>query len=192
MITLPSLQFNASGHVPTDDLSVGDILHVFGNVPAEGACPVDALRAALAAPEQMTPALLALLDQSPDRILEIQDEHLQRDVEYYTHIFAMFLLAAYGETRAFASILRFFHRHAETDGPLSGERAHYVVGDLVTMDLPLILAATYDGDCGPLLDMICDHECNECVGFGLELLAGSNEVGLALELDDPSNVAIDE
>jgi hypothetical protein len=149
-----------------DHVSVAQILRAFASLPEddEGLFPMRELRAALADPERITPALLALLDQTPERVNELMGQRLDEDDSHDLSLsIAMYILAAFEEPRAFRKILRFFHRNQPDDGLLSGEMAHYVVGDLITMDLSAILAATFDGDIGPLLDVITDTRCDEFV-----------------------------
>lgn len=145
------------------ELGVVEILRAFAELPDEADFPVEALQAALANPAVMSHILLALLDRSPETVLEVQDRAEEADdgIADFSHAIAMYLLAAFAEPRAFGPIIRFFHRHPDTDGPLSAETAVYVTGDLVTQDLSHILAATYDGEIGPLLDMIGDRACDE-------------------------------
>lgn len=109
--------------------------------------------ALLAAGEQrdaITPELIVILDRvsaAPAYYLEHQDECL--------HLFAIYLLAQFRETRALDSFLRFFS--------LPGEQAPDLTGDIITYNGAAVLASVCGGNPAPLLRLACDETVNEFV-----------------------------
>ena len=102
-----------------------------------GYFPRNALEAAIAQREAVTPHLLKLIEHACDNA-----EHLDDDSEetgaYMAHIYAMYLLAQFRERAAYPLIVRFFS--------VPGELPVDLTGDVATGDLPNILASVSCGD----------------------------------------------
>ena len=120
--------------------------------------PHDALLAAAAHKEELVPELLAALDRvstNPAAFIEDHDSML--------HVFALYLLAEWRETRALEPILRLFS--------LPDEQPHDLTGDVITSDGAQILAAVCDRHVEPLLRLATNESINEYVrGQALEAL----------------------
>jgi len=99
--------------------------------------PREALEAATEQREAIVPHLMQFIErayecaQHPEDMAE--DGHA-----FIGHIYAMFLLAQFRERAAYPLIVKFFS--------LPGRAAHDITGDLVTEDLPNILASVCCGD----------------------------------------------
>ena len=81
-------------------MEITEILHQFER--ATGKFPRAAVEAAAARAEEVTPELLRILEETVNQAAE-------RDAEgdYMAHLYAMFLLAQFRETRAYPLVLRF-------------------------------------------------------------------------------------
>ncbi|MFN0119178.1 MAG: DUF1186 domain-containing protein [Blastocatellia bacterium] len=102
--------------------------------------PSEAVREAIARQAEITPALLAALQEvaeSPRAVLDRGDD---------TYLYACFLLAQFRETPAFPLLLRL----ASYPDPLLDE----LLGDAVTEYLSRLLASTYDGNLPALREFI--------------------------------------
>jgi uncharacterized protein YchJ len=116
----------------------------------EGTFPRRALEAAIAAKDEITPLLLPSLAHSP---ATIHAWSAQKD--YMAHIYALFLLAQFRESRAYPLIVNFFST--------PGEMALDVTGDVVTEYLDRILASVCGGD-DYLIKQLAENEAaNEFV-----------------------------
>ncbi len=113
-----------------------------------GHFPREALEAAIAQPEAVTPHLLAVLEDE-SRLLE----RLEAENDYMLPIYAFFLLSQFRETRAYPLIVAFFSQ--------PGERPIDVTGDFVTEDLGRVLASVSGGDPGPMKTLIENPQVNE-------------------------------
>lgn len=151
-----SAQTPASPHpVPAaskTNMTTDEILRLFQNVPVKGdfAPYENALLAAAGQRAAITPLLIAALD----RVSADPAPYLKRQ-ENCLHLFALFLLAQFRETRALDSILRFFS--------LPGELPLDLASDMVTEYGAAILASVCDGDPAPLLRLARDETVNEYV-----------------------------
>jgi hypothetical protein len=112
--------------------------------------PRRALEQAMAMKEAITPELLAILEYAIEYIDEVA-----YDERYMGHMYAMYLLAQFQETRAYPLIVEFFS--------IPGEVALDVTGDLVTEALHRILASVSGGDTGLIESLIVDRDANEYV-----------------------------
>jgi hypothetical protein len=109
-----------------------------------GKFPRNALKKAIANKKQITPRLLNIIEESTTRIYDLLEEE-----EYMAHVYAMYLLAQFRETRAYPLIVNFF----STPGDTSLE----VTGDVVTEDLRRILASVCGGD-DSLIKQLVENE----------------------------------
>ncbi|MBN1485179.1 MAG: DUF1186 domain-containing protein [Chloroflexia bacterium] len=115
-----------------------------------GEFPRQALLAAVAQRERITPALLEILEKARKNV-----QDLARQESYMAHIYALYLLAQFRETRAYPLIVDFFS--------IPGEVTLDVTGDLVTEDLCRILASVSGGDPGPIKTLVENRQANEYV-----------------------------
>ena len=97
-------------------MEIIDILQQFER--ATGSFARTAVEAAVARREEITPELLRVLEDTVNRAAEL-------DVEggYMAHLYAMFLLAQFRETRAYPLVVRF--------ASLPGELLYSLCGDFI-------------------------------------------------------------
>jgi len=103
-----------------------EILHHFERV--SGKFPRAAIEAAVARREEITPLLLHVLEDTILRADEISYED-----DYMAHLYAIFLLAQFRETRAYPLVVRF--------ALLPGDLPDSLSGDFITHDLGRVLAS---------------------------------------------------
>ena len=115
-----------------------------------GKFPRRALEAAAKIPEELTPYLLDSLERVLDDPAKYEADH-----GFMAHIYAMYLLAQFRETRAYPLIVRFCR--------LPGELALDLSGDVITEDMDRILASVCGGDTEPIKELIEDSSLNEYV-----------------------------
>ena len=109
-----------------------------------------ALRAAVEQRESITPELIVALDRvSADPVYYMNNRHDS------LHLFAIYLLAEFRESRALDSFLRFFS--------LPGEQSLELTGDMITDHGAAVLASVCAGDPAPLLQLALDESVNEFV-----------------------------
>lgn len=124
-----------------------------------GKVPKKAVAAAMEAREAITPALLRMLADSIDRAEAIVADFPEK--VYSGHDYALYLLAAFRETRAYPLVVRLAR--------LESQLLDDLIGDVVTEDLSRILASVCGGDTQPLKDLIEDPAVDEYVrGAALE------------------------
>lgn len=112
--------------------------------------PRVALEEAAAHREEIVPRLLAVLEEvarDPVPFMEDQDRNI--------HIYAMYLLAQFRETRAYPLLVKVFSLPAR--GPFR------LAGSVVTQDLASILASVSDGDPGGMMELVENGKVNEYV-----------------------------
>lgn len=123
-----------------------------------GEFPREALTAAMAQQEAITPALLHVLEE-PEAILE----RLIEEKGYMAPIYAMYLLAYFREPRAYPLIVEFF--------AIPGEEVMDATGDLVTEALGRILASVAHGNLEGIRRLIDDPNVNKWVrSAGIEAI----------------------
>jgi Protein of unknown function (DUF1186) len=115
-----------------------------------GVFPRLALESAIAEQEAITPLLLATVEEWKSKL-----EELSENPNYFLHVYAMYLLAQFRESRAYQPIVEFFS--------VPGEISIDVTGDLVTEDLGRILASVCDGNVEPIQQLIENRQVNEYV-----------------------------
>jgi len=116
-----------------------------------GVFPKKAVEAAMEMRDEITPELLRILEDTIGRASEIvaEDEH----GAYFVHLYAMYLLAQFRETRAYPLVVRFARLE---EGVLDA-----LAGEFVTEDLCRVLASVCDGDTGPIEELIEDENVGE-------------------------------
>jgi len=112
--------------------------------------PREAVQAAIAQREEITPALLESLTP-PNRALR----RMWEDGEYMLPQYAMYLLAQFRETRAYPLIVEFFS--------VPGEISLDATGDFVTEDLGRVLASVCGGDMSLIQQLVENEAANEYV-----------------------------
>jgi hypothetical protein len=112
--------------------------------------PREAVEAAVARREEITPYLLDIVEDTTARAAELADDH-----DYSAHVYAMFLLAQFRETRAYAPILRY--------AALPGELIEDLGDEFVTSYLGRVLASVSGGDAAGIHALIENGEVNPWV-----------------------------
>ena len=112
----------------------------------DGTFPRRALERAMVMKEAITPELLSILEYAIEYI-----DDVEYDESYMGHMYAMYLLAQFQETRAYPLIVQFFSITLD------------VTGDLVTEALHRILASVSGGDTGLIEALIVNRDANEYV-----------------------------
>jgi len=115
-----------------------------------GTFPRSALKHAIEEQGAITPKLLEVLEEAKNNLEKISDES-----NYMLHIYAMFLLAQFRETKAYPLIIEFFS--------VPGELPLELTGDIVTEHLGRILASVYDGNIELLKTLVEDRKANQYV-----------------------------
>ena len=115
----------------------------FARAAVEAALEADATQR-----EEITRALLGVLEETVDRADEFAD-----DGEYMAHLYAMYLLAQFRETRAYPFVVRV--------GLLPTERLDDLYGDFVTDALGRVLASVCGGHLGGIKSIIENEKADE-------------------------------
>jgi hypothetical protein len=113
-----------------------------------GEFPREALEAAIAQQEAITPHLLRALKDAPGLL-----ERLATEENYMLPTYAFYLLAQFRETRAYPLIVDFFSQ--------PGRQPVDITGDFVTEDLGRVLASVSGGDTAPIKSLIENPKVNE-------------------------------
>jgi Protein of unknown function (DUF1186)/SEC-C motif len=129
-------------------MEIAEILHEFER--ATGKFARAAVEAAVARREEVTPDLLRILEDTVDRAAQLDAEG-----DYMAHLYAMFLLAQFRETRAYPLVVRF--------ASLPGDRLDSLCGDFITEDLGRVLASVCGGDLAGIQSLIENEETDEWV-----------------------------
>jgi hypothetical protein len=126
-----------------------------------GTFPQEALAAACAQRDAITPQLLRVLEDSIERAAELAAE--DSETPWMAHFHALFLLAQFREPRAYPLAVRFARLPTDDLWDLAGE--------LVVEGLPRLLASVYDGDLGPIQALVEDEAADDFArGAGLEAI----------------------
>lgn len=112
--------------------------------------PRAAVEAAVERPEEITPELLRILEETVDRAAELDAEG-----DYMAHLYAMFLLAKFRETRAYPLVVRF--------AALPGDLLDSLCGDFITEGLGRVLASVCGGDLAGIQSLIENEATDEWV-----------------------------
>ena len=110
----------------------------------------EAVEAAVAQREEITPALLRILEDLADN----PDEFDPAD-DRMAHLYASFLLAQFREARAYPLMVRI--------AQLPGELVDSLFGDFVTENLSQVLASVCDGDLAGIQSIIENEDVDEWV-----------------------------
>lgn len=115
-----------------------------------GKFPRKALQEIIDNQEEMIPELLKVIEYATQNF-----DELLEDYDYMAHMYALYLLAQFRETRAYPLIIELFSTPGEDIGDFTG--------DLITEDLNRILASVYDGDIEPIKALAENEQANEYV-----------------------------
>jgi hypothetical protein len=115
-----------------------------------GRFPMNAMKAAIEQREAITPELLRVVEA-----VARNPEHHAGRKGHMLHIFALYLLAQFREKRAYAPVVQMFSA--------SGETPFELAGDTVTERLHRIFASVYDGNPGPLQELVENEAANDYV-----------------------------
>ena len=129
-------------------METAEILHQFER--ATGKFARAAVEAAVARREEVTPELLRILEDTVDRAAQIDAEG-----DYMAHLYAMFLLAQFRETRAYPLVVRF--------ASLPGDLLDSLCGDFITEDLGQVLASVCGGELAGIQSLIENEDTDEWV-----------------------------
>ncbi len=128
-----------------------EIPHILDELAFDmGSLPREAIEAAIAKKEKITPFLLEVLKEALMHLYDI----IEHD-NYQGHLYAMYLLAQFREKQAFPLIIELIS--------FPGEIPHAILGDVLTEDLSRILASVTGSDINPLKKVIEDSQLNEYV-----------------------------
>jgi hypothetical protein len=128
-----------------------EILHQFERFTGKFAQA--AVEAAVARREEVTPELLRILEETADRAAQIDAEG-----DYMAHLYAMFLLAQFRETRAYPLVVRF--------ALLPGDVLYSLCGDFITENLGRVLASVCGGDLAGVQSLIENESADQWVRGG--------------------------
>jgi len=109
-----------------------------------------AVEGAVARREEIVPDLLRILEDSVNRAAQLDAEG-----GYMAHLYAMFLLAQFRETRAYALVVRF--------ASLPGDLLDSLCGDFLTADLGRVLASVCGGELEGIQSVIENEEADQWV-----------------------------
>jgi len=109
-----------------------------------------AVEEAVARPQEITPYLLRILADTVDR-----EAQLDAEGGYMAHLYAMFLLAQFRETRAYPLVVRF--------ASLPGDLLDSLCGDFITENLGSVLASVCGGDLAGIQSLIENEAIDEWV-----------------------------
>lgn len=115
-----------------------------------GKFPRAAVEAAVACREEIAPELLRILDDTVIRAAELDAEG-----DYEAHLYALFLLAQFRETRAYPLVVRF--------ASLPGGLLDSLCGDVITDGLGRILASVCGGELAGIQSLIENEATDEWV-----------------------------
>jgi len=114
----------------------------------EGKFARAAVEAAVVRREEVTPELLRILEDTVDRAAQLDAEG-----HYMAHLYAMFLLAQFRETRAYPLVVRM--------ASLPGDLLDSLCGDFITEDLGPILASVCGGELEGIQSVIENEDADE-------------------------------
>jgi hypothetical protein len=134
--------------LPAIDEANPDVDAVLAHLSTEtGVFPHAAVRAAIALREEITPRLLAILEEEPRSVIANEN--------YLAHSFALYLLAQLREPRAYPIVAKLLAVPPETVDDLFGE--------IVTEGADRILASVSGGDMEPMKGLVENPDAHEYV-----------------------------
>jgi hypothetical protein len=109
-----------------------------------------AVETAVARREDITPELLRVLEDTVNRASQLDAEG-----DYMAHLYAMFLLAQFRETRAYPLVVRF--------ASLPGDLLDSLCGDFITEDFDAVLASVCGGELAGIQSLVEKEGTDEWV-----------------------------
>jgi hypothetical protein len=109
-----------------------------------------AVEAAVERREEITPELLRILEETTQRAAELVGEE-----DYMAHLYAMYLLAQFRETRAYPLVVRF--------ASLPGDLLDSLCGDFIAEGLENVLASVCGGELGGIQSLIENEDIDQWV-----------------------------
>ena len=123
-----------------------EILELFQSLERHrGSFPMRLAEEVIARKEEVIPEFLKILED-----IDANPTPWAEDAGRMIHIFAMYFLALFRETKAYPLLVRIFAR--------PGEFAFELAGDMVTQDLSRILASVSLGDTAGIISLIENEE----------------------------------
>jgi Protein of unknown function (DUF1186) len=129
-------------------MDTAEILHQFER--ATGKFARAAVEAAVAQREEITPELLRILEDAVERAPQLDAEG-----DYMAHLYAMFLLAQFRETRAYPLVVLF--------ASLPGDLLDSLCGDFITEDLGQVLASVCGGELAGIQSLIENEAADQWI-----------------------------
>jgi hypothetical protein len=117
-----------------------------------GPFPRQALEATIANRDEVIPELLKILEYTANHVNKVLDEP-----NYMAHLYALYLLAQFREERAYPLLIKLFSTPDE-DAIL-----YSLVGDVITEDLPRMLASVCGDDIDPIKALAENEKVDEFV-----------------------------
>jgi tetratricopeptide (TPR) repeat protein len=136
-----------------NDKTVEEILE--GLKYYEKTFPRELLLEAVEKRELITDELLKVLSFTIENFKTLFYKEENKDKSYMAYVYAMFLLAQFREKRAYKLLIDFFS--------IPDEKVMYFNGDIVTEDLPRLLASVYDGEISLLKKLIENRDIDEYI-----------------------------
>ncbi|MEO1619458.1 MAG: DUF1186 domain-containing protein [Cyanobacteria bacterium J06632_3] len=109
-----------------------------------------AVKEAISQKEAITPLLLKALEDTKTNL-----EELHKQPDYFLHLYAMFLLAQFRETKAYPLLYELYST--------PGEAVYDITGDILTEDFGRILASVSGGDVSLIKQLIEGEDVHETV-----------------------------
>jgi hypothetical protein len=129
-------------------METAEIIHQFERYTGKFART--AVEAAVERRDEVTPELLRVLEDTVNRAAQLDAEG-----DYMAHLYAMFLLAQFRETRAYPLVVRF--------ASLPGDLLYSLCGDFITEDLGAVLASVCGGELAGIQSLIENEATDEWV-----------------------------
>lgn len=129
-------------------METSEILHEFER--ATGTFARAAVKAAVVQRENIAPELLRILEDTVERASQLDAEG-----DYMAHLYALFLLAQFRETRAYPLVVRF--------ASLPGDLLESLCGEFITEGLGQVLASVSGGDLAGIQSLIENEATDEWV-----------------------------
>lgn len=124
------------------------MVEILNEWESEAPLSEETIREAVRHQEEITPHLIEILER-----MTANAEHYARDTAYDGHMCALYLLAQFREPKACAAVANF----CRIDPALLDD----LIGDIITEELPQLLAAVCGGDTAPIRALIEDTAADE-------------------------------
>ncbi len=129
-------------------MNTQEIIQAFENL--EGNFPGSELVAAREQKEEVTPALISIIEKTVENL-----ESILKEENYLGYVFALFLLAEFRESKAMPAVLNLISQPEEA--------AWEMMGDILTEDLGRILASISNGETDSIKQIIENDSLDDFV-----------------------------